>query len=39
MQPDANETTRAKVAAVLARAMREAAFELARWALVLGREQ
>lgn len=39
MQPNANEKTRAAVAALLARAAREAAFELARWALVLGRER
>lgn len=39
MQRDANERTRAAVLALWRRCEREAAFELARWALMLGREQ
>jgi hypothetical protein len=38
MQRDANEVTRAAVRALLERCAREAAFELARWALQLRRE-
>jgi hypothetical protein len=38
MKRDANEVTRAAVRTLLERCTREAAFELARWALLLGRE-
>lgn len=38
MQRDANEKTRAAVRELWWRCEREVAFELARWALVLGKE-